>query len=162
MYEPEAAYEFAASLPEQRQRDQMMVRALSNQTRNPEAAARWMDRISDERLRTQVVGNIASQWAWQDAAGARKWASSLPSVEVRDQALAAIIGASATSVEDVTSMIGQIQSDERRRDAVWRSAMKLADNDLEGVRTLLRRYPLDPARRDQLATYVQEQYGVGL
>ena len=162
MYEPEAAYEFAAALPDQRQRDAMITRVLSNQNRNPEVAARWMERISDDRMRVQVVGNIASQWAWQDAAGARKWASSLPSGEVRDQALAAIIGTSATSVEDVTSMIGQIQSEERRRDAVWRSAMKLADNDLEGVRTLLRRYPLDPARRDQLATYVQEQYGVGL
>jgi hypothetical protein len=163
MYEPEAAYEFAASLPDARQRDQMMMRALSNgPIRNPEVAARWMERIGDERLRAQVVQNIASQWAWQDSSGARRWASSLPSGPMRDNAISAIISASAKSVEDVTSMLGQIQSDDRRKDAVWQSAIRLAENDLEGVRTLLRRYPLDPARREQLATHVQEQYGVTL
>jgi len=36
-------------------------------------------------------------------------------------------------------------------------AMQLAQTDMDGARTLLRRYPLDPARQRQFDEYLQQR-----
>lgn len=159
-----AAFELAAGISDTRQRDQMLTQLMTQgyPMRSPEIAARWLERVSDERMRVQAVGSIATGWAQQDAAAARKWVSSLASGAMRDQGLGALVGHSSFSLEDTASLIGQIQSPERRMDATWQSAMRLAQSDIEAARTLVRRHPLDPSRRETLATHLREQYGATL
>ena len=45
----------------------------------------------------------------------------------------------------------------RRAHAVLMAAMQLAQTDMDGARTLLRRYPLDPARQRQFDEYLQRR-----
>ena len=54
-------------------------------------------------------------------------------------------------------LINQIQAPERRSHAVLMAAMQLSQSDMEGARTLLRRYPLDPARQRQFDDFVQRR-----
>jgi hypothetical protein len=54
-------------------------------------------------------------------------------------------------------IINQIQTPERRSHAVLMGAMRLAQNDVESARTLLRRYPLDPARQRQFDDWMQRR-----
>ena len=53
-------------------------------------------------------------------------------------------------------IINQIQTPERRSHAVLMAAMRLSRNDMESARTLLRRYPLDPAQPRPQAVPVGE------
>jgi hypothetical protein len=41
------------------------------------------------------------------------------------------------------------------------AAMRLSQNDVDGARTLLRRYPLDPLRQRQFDEYLQQQRNKG-
>ena len=54
-------------------------------------------------------------------------------------------------------IINQIQTPERRSHAVLMAAMRLSQSDMEDARTLLRRYPLDPARQRQFDEYLQRR-----
>jgi hypothetical protein len=58
-------------------------------------------------------------------------------------------------------IINQIQTPERRSHAVLMAAMRLSRNDMESARTLLRRYPLDPARQRQFDDFVQQRRNRG-
>lgn len=161
MSDPQAAFELAASSPDARQRDQAIASMLSRVAfRSPETAVRWIDRMSDERLRVQAIGNVAAQWAHTDAAAARKWVTSLEHGAARDQGLSMFVSSSSLPLEDASTLLGQIQSQDRRMDAVMSTARRLAKHDLEAARTLIRRHPLDPRRQEQLAEQVREAYGV--
>ncbi len=54
-------------------------------------------------------------------------------------------------------IINQIQTPERRSHAVLMAAMRMSRNDMDGARTLLRRYPLDPARQRQFDDFLQQR-----
>ena len=61
------------------------------------------------------------------------------------------------SFDDVVPIINQIQTPERRSHAVLMAAMSLSQTDMDGARTLLRRYPLDPARQRQFDEFLQRR-----
>jgi hypothetical protein len=64
---------------------------------------------------------------------------------------------SGSSLDDVVPIINEIQTPERRSHAVLMAAMRLSQNNVEDARTLLRRYPLDPARQRQFDEYMQRR-----
>lgn len=157
MTDPELAFELAASASDPRQRDQAISSVLGRAAyTSPETAVRWIDRITDERARVQAIGNIASNWARVDAVAARKWATSLEPGAARDQGISMFVSNSMLPIEETSSLLGQIQSPDRRMDAVLMTARRLAHNDPEGARTLLRRHPLDPQRQEQLTSQLRE------
>lgn len=165
MVDAQAAFEMAASLPDAKQRDQALVNMMSRgPMRSPETAARWLDRIKDESMRARAVQNIMWQWAQSDVEAARKWTTSLPSGAMRDSALSVLVGTGnrSISVDDVSSMIGQISSPDKRSEAVYGAVMRLARSDIETARTLLRRHPLEPGRREMLAKQLSEHLGITL
>ena len=61
------------------------------------------------------------------------------------------------SLDDLLPIISEIQTPERRSHAVLMAAMRLSESDLDGARTLLRRYPLDPERQRQFEQYLQQR-----
>lgn len=155
--DPQAAFELAATAPDPRQRDQAIASMVGRAAfENPETAVRWIDRISDERQRTHAVGSIAAQWAQVDAAAARKWVTSLESGAARDQGLSMLVSNSSLPLEEASSLLGQIQSQDRRMDAVLMTARRLGQRDVEAARTLLRRHPLDPQRQEQLTSQLRD------
>lgn len=157
MTDPQAAFELVASSPDSRQRDQAIASMLGRAAfKSPETAVRWIDRISDERQRVQAVGNVASQWAQVDAAAARKWVTSLEAGAARDQGLSSFVTNSSLPLEETSSLLGQIQSQDRRMDAVMWTARRLAQRDPEAARTLIRRHPLDPRRQEQLTEQLRD------
>ncbi len=165
MIDPQAAFELTLSLPDAKQRERALMNMIQQGAawRAPETVARWIDRIKDEDLRAQAVQSLAAQWAWQDPEAARRWALGMPSGAVRDSAVVALVGGKVSMpVEEISSLIGQIQSPDRRSDAVANSIMRLAQTDIEAARTLLRRHPLDPARREMLTRQLREHMNVKL
>ncbi len=155
---PELALDIINRTADGKQREQLLAGVMPMLAHMaPETAARLYDDMSDENLRTQSVGQIASAWAQSDLAAARKWVSSLPSGSTRDQALTSMIGSSAVSADDAISLIGQIQSPDRRQNAVLNVAMQLASTDPEEMRTLLRRYPLNPQHQQHLESMLKQQ-----
>jgi hypothetical protein len=122
----------------------------------PEAAARMVDDIADRRVRAQVTGRVATIWARYDEAAARKWVTSLPWGDPRDQGLEALVNNQNSSLDDRLTLIGQIQSPDTRSQAVWNTAMSLVASDPEGARTVLRRYPLGPEMQAQLESTLRQ------
>jgi hypothetical protein len=51
------------------------------------------------------------------------------------------------------SLIGQIQSPEKRMQAIW----AVASSDPEAARTVMRRYPLDPQNQAQLELALRQR-----
>ena len=83
--------------------------------------------------------------------------TSLDDGPAKEQALTVLVQRGGNSVDDVQQIINQIQTPERRSQAVLMAAMNMSRNDMDGARTLLRRYPLDPARQRQFDDYVQRR-----
>jgi hypothetical protein len=128
---------------------------------SPAIAARWAERVTDDDMRTRSVGEVASIWAQYDLPAARKWVLSLEDGPPKDTALTQLVQRAGGSLDDVLPIIGQIQMPERRSRAVLMAAMQLSQSDMEGARTLLRRYPLDPSRQRQFEDYVQQRRNKG-
>jgi len=123
----------------------------------PETAARWVEEISDDNFRSNAIANVTSAWAQHDFPAARKWVMSLPSGSPRDQALVQLASNGIASLDETLSLLGQIQSPEQRSQAVLAAAARLGRSDPDGMRTLLRRYPLDPQQRQQLDSMLEHQ-----
>jgi hypothetical protein len=65
------------------------------------------------------------------------------------------------SAEETLALIREIQSPPLRQNAVLNAAYHLGRTNPEAVRTLMRRYPLDPQQQQQLETMLQHQDSEG-
>lgn len=155
---PEQAVQLVDGVVDDKERDRLLSGILEPLAmHSPALAARWAERVTDDEMRTQSIGAVASTWAQYDLPAARKWVLSLDDGPPKDQALSTLIMRAGSSLDDLVPIISEIQTPERRSHAVLMAAMRLAQSDVEGARTLLRRYPLDPARQRQFDQYVQQR-----
>jgi hypothetical protein len=155
---PELAMQLVDDVTDDQERDRLLAGLLQPLTEHsPAQAARLAERITDDETRTRSIGEVASTWAQYDLPAARKWVLSLNDGPAKDQALTTLVQQGRGSVDDMLSIINQIQTPERRSHAVLMAAMRLSRNDMEGARTLLRRYPLDPARQRQFDDFLQRR-----
>jgi hypothetical protein len=154
---PEVAFDLIDRTLTGRQRDQALTNAISMlASQSPESAADRADAIQDDHLRMQAISQVASNWAQFDFPAARKWVTSMPSGPIRDQALMQLVTGGGASLDDTLSLLGQIQSPEQRSQSALFAAARLGRTDREGMRTLLRRYPLDPQQQQQLDRMLDE------
>jgi hypothetical protein len=155
---PEQAVQLVESVANDEERDRLLSGLLQPLAmHSPELAARWAERVTDEQRRAQAISQVANVWAEYEPPGARKWVLSLDDGPAKDQALSTVITRAGSSLDDVLPIINEIQTPERRSHAVLMAAMRLSQTDAEGARTLLRRYPLDPARQRQFDEYLQRR-----
>jgi hypothetical protein len=155
---PELALQLVGDVTDDRERDRLLSGVLPPLAEHsPALAASWAEKVTDDELRGRSIGEVASTWAQYDLQAARKWVLSLADGPSKDQALSAVVMQVGGSLDDMLPIINQIQTPERRSHAVLMAAMRLSGNDIEGARTLLRRYPLDPARQRQFDEYVQRR-----
>jgi hypothetical protein len=154
---PDVALSVVERLAEDKQREQMLTAMLPVIAQHsPETAARSLDKVSDRNARARAASEITNVWVRYDEPAAQKWVHSLESGVVRDSALSAL-ATHAGSMDDRLSLIREIQSPDQRMNTVMNVAMRLALADPEGVRTLLRRYPLDPQRQQQVDAMAQKR-----
>jgi hypothetical protein len=154
---PDVALNVVERLAEDKQREQMLTAMLPVIAQHsPETAARSLDKLSDRNARARAASEITSVWVRYDEPAAQKWVHSLESGVVRDSALSALV-VHAASMDDRLSLIREIQSPDQRMNTVMNVAMRLTSADPEGVRTLLRRYPLDPQRQQQVDAMSQKR-----
>ncbi|MGH8175555.1 MAG: hypothetical protein ACREV5_04760 [Steroidobacter sp.] len=157
MHSPDAALDVVDRLADEKERNIALANVLSYiAMQSPQTAMRYITRISDDNARAQTAARIAESWVRHDEPAARKWVLSLEPGGVRDTGLSQLIPHLA-SVDDRISLLGQIQSQDARMNSVFNTVMHLASADPEGARTLLRRYPLDPMRQQQLDSYLRQQ-----
>lgn len=155
---PDLAVQLVEGVTDDKERDRLLAGILPPLAEHaPETAARWAERVSDADARERALGEVANIWAQYDQAGARKWILSLEDGPARDQGLTTLVMKSGTPLDETLPIINQIQTPERRMHAVLMTAMRFAQSDPESARTLLRRYPLDPARQRQFDDYVQRR-----
>jgi hypothetical protein len=156
---PEQAVELVSGVSDDQERDRLLRGLLPPlAAHSPALAARWAERVTDDEMRSRSIGEVASVWAQYDLPAARKWIQGLEDGPSKDQALSALIGrGSGASLDDMVPIINQIQTPERRSHAVLMAAMRLASNDMDSARTLLRRYPLDPERQRQFDNYLRQR-----
>jgi hypothetical protein len=156
---PEQAVQLVDGIVDDRERDRLlrgMLEPLAEHS--PAVAARWAERVTDDQQRERSIGEVAAVWTQYDAPAARKWILGLDDGPAKDSALQQLVmRGGSSSVDDVLPLINQIQTPERRSHAVLMAAMRLSQSDMEGARTLLRRYPLDPARQRQFDDFVQRR-----
>lgn len=154
---PDAAIQMIEGISDDKERDRLLSGMLPALAENsPETAARWAERMSDENNRANAIQQVTSVWAQYDLQAARKWVQSLDG-SARDQGLTALVERSGAPLDEMLPIINQIQVPERRMHAVLMTAMRLAQNDPESARTLLRRYPLDPQRQRQFDDFMQQR-----
>jgi hypothetical protein len=155
---PEQAVQLVDSVVDDKERDRLLSGMLQPLAmHSPALAARRAESVTDNDMSVQAIGEVASTWAQYDLTAARKWVLSLNDGPAKDQALSTLIMRPGASLDDVLPMISEIQTPERRSHAVLMAAMRLSQSDLEGARTLLRRYPLDPERQRQFDQYLQQR-----
>jgi hypothetical protein len=156
---PEQAVQLVDGIVDDKERDRLLRGLLEPLAEHsPAVAARWAERVTDDAQRERSIGEVAAVWSQYDVPAARKWILSLDDGPAKDSALQQLVMRSGgTSVDDVLPLINQIQTPERRSHAVLMAAMQLAQTDMDGARTLLRRYPLDPARQRQFDEYLQRR-----
>ena len=155
---PELAMQLVSGVTDDQERDRLLGGLLRPLAENsPTQAARWAEKVTDEEQRTRSIGEVASVWAQYDLPAARKWVLSLSDGPAKDQALTTLVQQGRGSVDDMLGIINQIQTPERRSHAVLMAAMRMSQNDVDGARTLLRRYPLDPARQRQFDDFLQRR-----
>lgn len=158
MRSPDVAMEIVEGTLAGTERDQALASMLSTVAMQaPEAASRRVDEIADESARAQAVESVASTWGHHDFPAARKWVQSMQPGLPRDRGLTHLAMSGQASVEETVSLVGQIQSQEQRMQAVQFAAMRIGRRDPDGMRALLRRYPLDPVRQQQVESAVQQQ-----
>ena len=156
--DPDAAYEFATQGTESKERDQTITTVLQAVAmQSPARAAKWVEQISDESLKSSAAAQVASQWASYDLPAARKWVSSLDAGPVRDSALVSLVGSSSGPLEEIEPLIMQIQSVDKRMDSVMGAAARLSTADPAAARDLLRRHPLDPPHQQRLDSILRQQ-----
>ena len=155
---PELAVQLIDDVTDDQERDRLLVGVLRPLTEySPAQAARWAEKITDAEIRARSVGEVAGIWAQYDLPAARKWIGTLDDGPAKEQALTQLVSNGRGSVDDMVGIINQIQTPERRSQAVLMAAMRLSQNDMESARTLLRRYPLDPARQRQFDEFLQRR-----
>jgi hypothetical protein len=154
----DAAFELAAGIADDRQRDSAIETVVNTVAQiSPSEAARWIGRIRDDEAQRSAVSQIAAGWVRFDSDAARKWVLSLDSSILRDPGLVQLI--SAGSLDDIEPLLGQIQSPDLRMDAVLGAAFRLAGEDMQAARTLLRHHPLDPRRQQQFEFALRQNLG---
>jgi hypothetical protein len=154
---PDAALEFVERMSDARERDHGIISVLPMVAmQSPETAVRYYNRIADDGVRTHAIQMIVNSWARLDPAGAQKWVMSMPSSAARDNGIMQLMHQDIDA-NAIASLVGQMQSADRRADAVMGAAMRLYRTNPDEARALLRRYPLDPARQQQLETMQQHQ-----
>ncbi len=159
---PEVAIQLVDDVTDDEERDRLLRGILQPLAEHsPALAARWAEKVTDEQARTRSIGEVASIWARYDLPAARKWILGLNDGPPKDQALTALVSQGGGSLDDMLPMINQIQTPERRSHAVLMGAMRLAQNDTDSARALLRRYPLDPARQRQFDDWMQQRRNRG-
>lgn len=152
MRDLDAGLQVIDQLAEGVERDQMLTNVMGMVAmRSPETALEHLQNIDDDRMRMQATATVAGAWGQQDPTGARKWATSLTAGTTRDAALSQLIP-HMPSLDERISLLEQIQSPDRRVTAVFEAAARMARSDPDGMRALLRRFPLDPQRQQQLDT----------
>jgi hypothetical protein len=157
MRSPDEALALAERMAAGGERDQVLTQIVGMLAmQSPEAAARQMSRIHDEPSRTRAAGALAASWAQHDARGASKWARSLESGRVRDTALSNVAH-HLEDLDDLFELVGDIQSPDQQMNAVFNAAAQRARSDPETARALMRRYPLDPQRQQQLEGFLQQR-----
>lgn len=155
---PEVAIQLVDDVTDDQERDRLLRGLLQPLAEHsPALAARWAEKVTDDEARARSIGEVASIWARYDLPAARKWIIGLNDGPPKDQALTTLVMQSGGSLDDMLPIINQIQTPERRSHAVLMGAMRLAQNDVESARTLLRRYPLDPARQRQFDDWMQRR-----
>jgi hypothetical protein len=155
---PEAAVQLVEDVVDDQERDRLLRGLLPPLAEHsPALAARWAQRVTDDETRARSIAEVANTWAQYDPPAARKWVLSLDDGSAKDQALTQLVQRGGGTVDDIVPIINQIQTPERRSHAVLMAAMNLSRNDMEGARTLLRRYPLDPARQRQFDEFLQRR-----
>jgi hypothetical protein len=155
---PEVAIELIGGVTDDQERDRLLSGILQPLAQHsPALAARWAERVTDDDSRARSIGEVAGIWAQYDLPASRKWVSSLNDGPGKDQALTALIQQGSGSVDDMLPIINEIRTPERRSHAVLMAAMQLSQKDMESARTLLRRYPLDPARQRQFDDFIQRR-----
>ena len=155
---PEAAVQLVDDVVDDQERDRLLrglIPPLAEHS--PALAARWAERVTDDELRARSIGEVAGTWAQYDMPAARKWVLALDDSPTKDQALTNLVQRAGGSLDDMLPIINEIRTPERRSHAVLMAAMQLSRSDMEGARTLLRRYPLDPARQRQFDDFVQRR-----
>jgi hypothetical protein len=155
---PELAIELIGDVTDDQERDRLLRGVLQPLAEHsPAAAARWAERVTDDDARTRSIGEVAGIWAQYDLPASRKWVLSLSDGPAKDQALTALVQRGVSSLDDIVPIINEIRTPERRQHAVLMAAMQLSRKDVESARTLVRRYPLDPARQRQFDQYMQRR-----
>jgi hypothetical protein len=156
---PDQAVQLVDGIADDEERDRLLrglIEPLAEHS--PAVAARWAERVTDDQQRERAIGEVAAVWSQYDVPAARKWILSLDDGPAKDTALQQLVMRSGGgSLDDVVPLINQIQTPERRSHAVLMAAMQLSQSDMDGARTLLRRYPLDPARQRQFDEYLQRR-----
>jgi hypothetical protein len=155
---PEQAVQLVDGVVDDQERDRLLRGLLPPLAEHsPALAARWAERVTDDSMRERSISEVASVWSQYDLPAARKWILSLDDGPPKDTAISQLVVRAGGSLDDVLPLINQIQMPERRSHAVLMAAMQLSQSDMEGARTLLRRYPLDPARQRQFDEYLQQR-----
>lgn len=154
---PDKALQLIERTTDGKERDEALGRILLGLgSHSPELASRWISKIADDEKRVMAVGNLAQVWGSSDFAAAQKWALSLDSSN-RDRAISHLAMSNALSVDDALTLIGEIRSPQEVTRTVVNTALRIARSDPEGVKTLLRRYPLDPQHQQTLDTALKQQ-----
>jgi hypothetical protein len=155
--------------------------------REPDAAFRFADGLSNEQQRDRALQDVISNAATTSPDVAAKWIDEIRDEGGKMEAVSQVAARwvaldpdaarkwvlsldssglrdpalvqliGAGSTDDIDPLLGQIQSPDLRMDAVLYGALRLMGEDPQAAQALLRRHPLDPQRQQQFEAMAKQQ-----
>jgi hypothetical protein len=117
--------------------------------REPASAADWLVKSQniDPDMRAMAVRQVVIRWAERDMGDAETWTRNLPSGELHDAALGAVVEAAAAAGSLDPQLLAAFSSDSHRAQAIIGAMDALRRIDPKLGRTLIDQYVRDPDLR---------------
>lgn len=152
------ARQMVGQLPAGTARDTAQVQIVSLRAMtDPLEASRWLQNISDARLRASAASQVAANWYAQDPAGAIRWVDSLAAGDVRDNTIFGLTRSWNNPGPEQERLIGTIDDPDKRGQAKGRLVYHYMRSDAARAQELLKDEDIPEDMRRQIETHMLQQ-----
>ncbi len=128
--DPDRALQLVGSLPEGRERDQVLSSIIGNvASRSPNQAMLLLDSISNDNQRHNATMQLAMYWYHNDPGGALQWVRDMAPGKTRDESVLRIAHSWDGSSMEIRSLLDTIQSSHTRGQAKATIIMRMLRTD---------------------------------
>jgi hypothetical protein len=153
--DPAGAAGMLSEAPEQTQSMVSQRIAMQWVRTEPEAAARWVATLGNERTGEQAAIAVATGWGQSDPEAASRWALALDPGAARDASLTGLLAVGARTGSIDARLVDAFSSDQARDQGLRNAIVQIALRDPAEGRRMLDAHVDDPRLRNEIETAIE-------